>query len=718
MTERQSGPRVVTLLPKLEPADGLAEYWLAQVTLRLRREVSWIWHERGLTPVNDEGSVPPTIDRAIEALDFSRHAAAKLRFFSEDETASYLSSRVAAPEPEDADRPPARGTFPWAIEELDLDAVARFVFALALAPAFDSALGSVIAACQNNTAATLPSLSLAQRLWDDPVEVLSVAEPGHPIFRRGLVRSGESGGFELTTDWHAGLAVPGLIARQLLAASDELPAFLDRVRPPSRGSVPETPVALSSRRHEGLEVVPVVGPRGADHAAVAASVSRAMTRELAAFRGAPSELSRAGFFDAVASYGWLRDIDLFLDMDTTESLLGSGGPVLPNWSIPVRLFVCAEALGDLVKIPSGLRLPPALAPALGYEDRIKLWSKELGPSYKRLKPEVAELSRRFRLQAAPVRAICRSLDSKGVPSAEELAAACRAELQLDVGELAEEIVPRFQRRELVLPHKQSVQLEEIRRGMQALQRVHHKWGTAKVWNESGLSVLFAGPPGTGKTMAAEVLANELDLPLYRIDLSQVVNKYVGETEKNLKRVFDACEAADLILLFDEADALFGRRTQVKDAHDRYANLEISYLLSRMERAKGLTILATNRKKDLDDAFLRRLRYVVDFPIPEVEERRRIWSVSMPPGVSSEDVDISFLAERFQLAGGYIRSAVFNACLQSAARNPASRRRVLRMEDVLIAVKRELDKGNRAVSLERFGPHAELVKRLEHGEVPG
>ena len=134
-------------------------------------------------------------------------------------------------------------------------------------------------------------------------------------------------------------------------------------------------------------------------------------------------------------------------------------------------------------------------------------------------------------------------------------------------------------------------------------------------DDAGLAVLFAGPPGTGKTMAAEVLARELGLPLHRVDLSQVVNKYIGETEKNLRRVFDACEASDLIVLFDEADALFGRRTQVRDAHDRYANLEVSYLLSRMERAKGLTILATNRKEDLDGAFLRRLRYVVDFPLP-------------------------------------------------------------------------------------------------------
>ena len=137
--------------------------------------------------------------------------------------------------------------------------------------------------------------------------------------------------------------------------------------------------------------------------------------------------------------------------------------------------------------------------------------------------------------------------------------------------------------------------------MTNLTRVHYEWGTARAWNEGGLTALFAGPPGTGKTMAAEALASAIGLPLYRIDLSQVVNKYVGETEKNLRRVFDAADVAELILFFDEADSLFGKRTEVKDAHDRYANLEISYLLERMERFKGLAILATNRRKDLDQA---------------------------------------------------------------------------------------------------------------------
>jgi vesicle-fusing ATPase len=267
-------------------------------------------------------------------------------------------------------------------------------------------------------------------------------------------------------------------------------------------------------------------------------------------------------------------------------------------------------------------------------------------------------------------------------------------------------VPRFSEADLMLPPKQTRQLREIIRAMQMLTTVHYDWGTEQVWNESGLSALFAGPPGTGKTMAAEVIAHELGLPLSRIDLSQVVNKYIGETEKNLRRLFDAAEASDVILFFDEADSLFGKRTEVKDAHDRYANLEVSYLLERMERFKGLAILATNRKKDLDEAFLRRLRFLIDFPLPGVEERLRIWRQAIPPGVNSEAIDFQFLAQRFPVAGGHIRSIVFQACLQTA--QPSGPRR-LTMESIVAAVKREYDKLDRAVSLEKYGIYASIAQ---------
>jgi SpoVK/Ycf46/Vps4 family AAA+-type ATPase len=198
------------------------------------------------------------------------------------------------------------------------------------------------------------------------------------------------------------------------------------------------------------------------------------------------------------------------------------------------------------------------------------------------------------------------------------------------------------------------------------------------------------------------------MPMYRIDLSQVVDKYIGVTEKNLKRLFDAADVSDLVLFFDEADALFGKRTEVRDSHDRYANLEISYLLERMERFKGLAILATNRRKDLDEAFLRRLRFIVEFPLPEASERAQIWRRVIPETVDASALDIEFLARQFPLAGAHIRSIVFNACLQAAGRDGAP---ALTMETVVIAIQREYDKLKRSVALEQFGRYGELVEAI-------
>jgi SpoVK/Ycf46/Vps4 family AAA+-type ATPase len=330
----------------------------------------------------------------------------------------------------------------------------------------------------------------------------------------------------------------------------------------------------------------------------------------------------------------------------------------------------------------------------------------LGERAAALDTAVAEAARRFRFERRAIERIVRALPRDHTVSPHELFAACRAEALSEFGHLAQPVAPRFSLEELILPTAQAQQIDEIRQAMNALTTVHYDWGTARAWNEGGLSVLFGGPPGTGKTMAAEALAQVLELPMYRIDLSQVVNKYIGETEKNLKRIFDAAELADCILFFDEADALFGKRTEVKDAHDRFANIEISYLLERMERFKGLAILATNRKKDLDEAFMRRLRAVIEFPLPGIPERERLWRAVFPAQVDTRELDIRYLARQFPLSGGHIRSIAFNACLLSVAEAGAAH---VSMATLLVAVKRELDKLNRAAGEELFGTYAPLLR---------
>jgi SpoVK/Ycf46/Vps4 family AAA+-type ATPase len=339
--------------------------------------------------------------------------------------------------------------------------------------------------------------------------------------------------------------------------------------------------------------------------------------------------------------------------------------------------------------------------------RVSRFKKVLGHHGISMEADILEAARRFRLGAKEIEAV-------GIASAqienldgEQLHALCRTQVRLDLGNLAQKVIPRFKFKELVLPPPQALQLSEIVHAMNSLTRVHYSWGTARAWNDAGLSVLFCGPPGTGKTMAAEAIAEELRLPMFRIDLSQVVNKYIGETEKNLKKVFDAAEESDCVIFFDEADALFGKRTSVKDAHDRFANIEISYLLERMERLKGIAILATNRRKDLDEAFLRRLRYLVEFPLPGEEERARLWKYVFPSGVNINALDIPYLARTFALAGGHIRSIAFNACLQTKHDASAS----IDMTHVLSAVKRELDKLNRPNSPESFGKYEKHVKSL-------
>jgi AAA+ superfamily predicted ATPase len=250
----------------------------------------------------------------------------------------------------------------------------------------------------------------------------------------------------------------------------------------------------------------------------------------------------------------------------------------------------------------------------------------------------------------------------------DVTAACRSVTTPRLSTLARKIVPQYEWNDLVLPSDPLDQLRELCNHARYRHVVLGDWGFGrKQALGKGLSVLFSGPPGTGKTMAAQVIAAELQLDLYQIDLSQVVSKYIGETEKNLGRVFDEADASQAVLFFDEADALFGKRSEVKDAHDRYANIEIGYLLQRMEEYEGIAVLATNLKQNLDEAFVRRLRFIVEFPFPDEEHRRRIWEVTVPAGAPlGDDVDFAVLARDLKLPGGNIRNIALAAAFSAAA----------------------------------------------------
>jgi len=242
---------------------------------------------------------------------------------------------------------------------------------------------------------------------------------------------------------------------------------------------------------------------------------------------------------------------------------------------------------------------------------------------------------------------------------------CRTQARPQLDDLAQRIPSANGWNDLVLPLPQHQTLQEIISHVRQRTKVYENWGfSTKGNNGLGVTAMFAGTSGTGKTMAASVLASELNLDLYRIDLSSVVSKYIGETEKNLRRVFDAAEAGGVILLFDEADALFGKRSDVKDSRDRYANMEVSYLLQRMEAYRGLAILTTNLKDSIDTAFMRRIRFIVKFPFPDANQRAEIWQRIFPQDTPSAGLNIKKLA-KLNVAGGNIRNIALNAAFLAA-----------------------------------------------------
>lgn len=313
--------------------------------------------------------------------------------------------------------------------------------------------------------------------------------------------------------------------------------------------------------------------------------------------------------------------------------------------------------------------PPA------HQERRHLWTLALGQWGSTLNGAVEAVSRQFRvspgvMQEASLALSAMEGERTGSPTANLEAAdrlweICRRQGRPRLDELAQRIEPAATWDDLVLPEAQRQSLREITMHVRHRTTVYETWGFSEKGSRGlGISALFAGVSGTGKTMAAEVLAHTLRLDLYRIDLSQVVSKYIGETEKNLRKVFDAAEGGAAILLFDEADALFGKRSEVKDSHDRYANVEVSYLLQRMEAYQGLAILTTNMKTALDQAFLRRIRFVVQFPFPDCTQRAEIWKRIFPRAVPTERLEWERLA-RLNVAGGHIRNIAMNATFLAA-----------------------------------------------------
>ena len=374
--------------------------------------------------------------------------------------------------------------------------------------------------------------------------------------------------------------------------------------------------------------------------------------------------------------------------------------------------------GDAVWEPSDLPdLSPFVRiefPVAAYSERLLVWQKEAQQD-KTIDADIVGLANKFRFTGGQIRdavLTARNLARRRDPenarvNMTDMLEACRLQSNRKLAALATRITPHYVWSDIVLPLDSLRQLREICNAVEFRSIVYEEWGFDKKLSlGKGLGLLFAGPSGTGKTMAAEVLAGELGLDLYKIDLSTVVSKYIGETEKNLSRIFTEATTSNAVLFFDEADALFGKRSEVRDSHDRYANIEINYLLQRMEEYEGTVILATNLRKNMDDAFVRRIQFTIEFPFPRADQRLAIWQRVWPKDMPREELDLDFMARRFEISGGNIRNIALAAAFLAAEESAS-----VKMKHLIRATWQEYQKMGKVVMEGEFGEYEHLSHQL-------
>jgi len=580
------------------------------------------------------------------------------------------------------------------VERFGLSPFEREVLLLCAGVELDSGFAAVCAAAQGDPSKAYSSFSLALAAF--PEAHWTALSPGRPLRYWRLI---EVGGTSLTA---SPLRIDERILHYLAGvdAPDERLAGL--VRPiEAVGDLVPSQAELARR---AARVLADAAGRGPLPAVVLCGADPAAQRELAAAVAAELGM-RASVLPAAAVPGSPAELDGLLRLWEREAVLGGCALLLDTWDLEgdtAREAAVARLIDDLrsvLFISTRERRRARSRPLATFDvpgptaaEQRMLWQAVLGPEVAAgLDGRLDDVVSQFRLGSAAIRsagAQAAAVDDPG----RALWDACRAQSRPRLDDLAQRIEPRAEWDDLVLPDYQKQILREVVVHVRRRQKVYEEWGfAARSARGLGISALFAGPSGTGKTLAAEVLAGVLRLDLYRIDLATVVSKYIGETEKNLRRIFDAAEEGGAILLFDEADALFGQRSEVKDSHDRYANIEVSYLLQRMESYRGLAILTSNLKDSMDQAFLRRLRFIVQFPFPDVAERAEIWRRAFPPQTPTEGLDPAKLA-RLSVTGGNIRNIALAAAFLAADGGGP-----VRMGHLLRAARGELTKLERPLS---------------------
>ena len=606
----------------------------------------------------------------------------------------------------------ARGVAPLeqAAAWLSLDDIDLAALLLAIAPEVDLRYERIYAYLQDDVTRKRPTIDLvANLLARDATHRLAVIarfDADAPLVAAGLLHWRPFGDLPRLAQ---PLAIDPLWRHWMLgrAELDDVLAAFARLLVPTAGldALPLEPLVhaaarrlLDAHARRGTLRLLVHGPHGAGKTALAQALAHETGQRLldVDVRGwsSPAEVRRQlqRVFRAAALFSalpLLRGVSaLSADAQAMRAFVDALAGTPASFVIATDVPWAALHASALTVARLALEFP---APA----QRRQIWQQALAGAAMPVQPGATEgvgqafsLSRSQIEQAASDALVQAELDGLQLLGQAQLAAAARRQSGADLSRHAQRITPQADFATLVTVAEVSAQLREICARVATRETVRRDWAGGCVHARSvGITALFAGPSGTGKTLAAEAVACELGLDLYRIDLAAVVSKYIGETEKNLDRVFTAAEHANAVLFFDEADSLFGKRSEVKDAHDRYANIEIAYLLQKMEQFDGLAILATNLKQNLDDAFARRLTFTLNFPFPEQPERERLWHALWPPlAPKADDVDLVWFAREFRLSGGNIRNTVLAAAHLAAADG-----RIVTREHLLHATRREFQK---------------------------
>jgi hypothetical protein len=585
-------------------------------------------------------------------------------------------------------------------QRFGLSAFERDILLLCAAMELDTGFGALCARVQG-PGRDYPTFGLALSALDDPAWDALAAH--RPLRYARLVEVNQPGALALTSSPLRGDERIVNFLKGLNALDDRLATLLDpggagaaSSLSPSQQAVVDTVLARleQSGGEAPLPVVQLVGLDTGSRLAVAHQAASALDRNLYGI-GIEALPTQSHEIEMLARL-WQREslllpIALYVEADGAETLSTDAAAALHRF-LSQGIGLAFVGLRDA---PLKLRGPDFCVEVAkpAPEEQRTAWVGVLGLEETSSAPDpgrtAAMLAGQFNLNLGDIQeSALLALREQGTdePLPDRLWARCRDLTRPRLDALARRLDLKATWDDLVLPEEPTGLLRNIAGQVRNRHTVYEDWGFARTMNRGfGISALFAGESGTGKTMAAEVIANDLRLNLYRIDLSGVVSKYIGETEKNLRKLFDAAEQGGAILLFDEADALFGKRSEVKDSHDRYANIEVNYLLQRMEAFTGLAILATNMKSALDPAFMRRLRFVVNFQFPSVQERRRIWERALPAQTPVDALDFGRLA-KLTLTGGTIHNIALNAAFM-AARNG----QLVTMSKLLDATRMELRK---------------------------